>query len=186
MKKLLLLGAAALLSLGTINAQGWAWGPKVGATFATANGIPDAKVLPGVSAGLFFESVACNWFVIESDLLFSMQGFKVKNDSTDASVRLNYISMPVLGKYYVIDGLNLQMGASFDYLIHTGATINKEDVDMGGDFNRFNIQLLAGLAYDFDFGMILEGRYSYGLTPLTPEASDVYSGMLQVAVGWRF
>ena len=188
MKKLLLLCAAAIVSLGTLSAQGWAWGPKVGATFATANGIPDAKILPGVSAGLFFESIACNWFVIESDLLFSMQGFKVDSSDTtaDASVRLNYISMPVLGKYYLIDGLNLQMGASFDYLIHTGAKVDDVEVDMDGDFNRFNIQLLAGLAYDFDFGMVLEGRYRYGLTPLTPEAEDVYSGMLQISVGWRF
>lgn len=187
MKKLFLLCAAAMLSLGTISAQGWAWGPKVGATFATVNGIPDAKTLPGVSAGLFFESVACNWFVIESDLLFSMQGFKVDGgENGDASVRLNYISMPLLGKYYVIDGLNLQMGASFDYLIHTGAKVAGEEVDMSGEFNKFNIQLLAGLAYDFDFGMVLEGRYRYGLTPLTPEAENVYSGMLQVSVGWRF
>ena len=111
MKKLLLLCAAALLSLGTISAQGWAWGPKVGGTFATANGIPNAKIIPGISAGLFFESVACNWFVIESDLLFSMQGFKV-DDELDTKVRLNYISMPILGKYYLMDGLNLQMGAS--------------------------------------------------------------------------
>ncbi len=186
MKKVLLLCAAAMLSLGTISAQGWAWGPKVGATFATVNGVPDAKVLPGVSAGLFFESVACNWFVIESDLLFSMQGFKIDNSEGDASVRLNYISMPVLGKYYVIDGLNLQMGASFDYLIHTGAKIDGKEVDADGAFNRFNIQFLAGLAYDFDFGMVLEGRYRYGLTNLAPEVSDVYSGMLQISVGWRF
>lgn len=186
MKKLLLLGAAALLSLGTISAQGWAWGPKVGATFATVNGIPNAKTQPGISAGLFFESVACNWFVIESDLLFSMQGFKTDGDNGDANVRLNYISMPLLGKYYVIDGLNLQMGASFDYLVHTSAKIDDKEVDMGGDFNPFNIQLLAGIAYDFDFGMVLEGRYRYGLTPLTPEAENVYSGMLQVSVGWRF
>lgn len=186
MKKLLLLCAAAMLSLGTISAQGWAWGPKVGATLSTVNGIPDAKLLPGVSAGLFFESVACSWFVIESDLLFSMQGFKVDREGTDSSVRLNYISMPILGKYYVIDGLNLQMGASFDYLVHTGAKVDGEKVDMDGDFNKFNIQLLAGLAYDFDFGMVLEGRYRYGLTPLTPEAENVYSGMLQISVGWRF
>lgn len=176
-----------MLSLGTISAQGWAWGPKVGATFATANGIPNAEIQPGLSAGLFFESVACNWFVIESDLLFSMQGFKVNgSEEGDTSVRLNYISMPILGKYYVIDGLNLQMGASFDYLVHTGAKTGDKKVDMDGLYNKFNIQLLAGLAYDFDFGMVLEGRYRYGLTPLTPEAENVYSGMLQVSVGWRF
>ena len=176
-----------MLSLGTISAQGWAWGPKVGATFATANGIPNAKILPGVSAGLFFESVACNWFVIESDLLFSMQGFKIDGgDEGDTSVRLNYISMPLLGKYYVIDGLNLQMGASFDYLVHTGAKVGDTKVDVDGEFNKFNIQLIAGLAYDFDFGMVLEGRYRYGLTPLTPEVENVYSGMLQISVGWRF
>lgn len=186
MKKLLLLCAAAMLSVGTISAQGWAWGPKVGATFSTVNGIPDAKVLPGVSAGLFFESVACNWFVIEGDLLFSMQGFKVQGNDTDASIRINYLSMPVVGKYYVIDGLNLQMGAAFDYRIHTGSTINDESVDLDGRFNKFNIQVLTGLAYDFDFGMVLEGRYLYGLTPLLSEADNTYSGMLQISMGWRF
>ena len=187
MKKVLLLCAAAMLSLGTISAQGWAWGPKVGATFATVNGVPDAKVLPGVSAGLFFESVACNWFVIESDLLFSMQGFKIDNSEGDASVRLNYISMPVLGKYYVIDGLNLQMGASFDYLIHSGIkTDSATEFNIDGDFNKFNIQFVAGMAYDFDFGMVLEGRYCYGLTPISTQTQDAYSGMLQVTAGWRF
>jgi hypothetical protein len=186
MKKLLLLCAAAMLSVGTISAQGWAWGPKVGATFSTINGIPDAKALPGVSAGLFFESVACNWFVIEGDLLFSMQGFKVQGGDTDASIRINYLSMPVVGKYYVIDGLNLQMGAAFDYRIHTGSTINNESVELDGKFNKFNIQVLTGLAYDFDFGMVLEGRYLYGLTPLLSEADNTYSGMLQISMGWRF
>ena len=186
MKKLLLLCAAAMLSVGTISAQGWAWGPKVGATFSTINGIPDAKVLPGVSAGLFFESVACNWFVVEGDLLFSMQGFKLDGSENDASVRLNYISMPVVGKYYVIDGLNLQMGAAFEYLIHTGSKVNDKSIDLDGAFNKYNIQIITGLAYDFDFGMVLEGRYLYGLTPLLSEVDSSYSGLLQVSLGWRF
>ena len=186
MKKFILFLAAATLSFGTLSAQGWAGGPKAGLTLSTANGFANAELKPGFSAGLFFESVACNWFVIESDLLFSMQGFKVDGENTDTSVTLNYISMPILGKYYLMDGLNLQMGASFDYLIHTGAKIDDKEVSVKGMFNKFNIQLLAGLAYDFDFGLILEGRYRYGLTQLTPDADDIYSGMLQVSVGWRF
>ncbi|MBQ1964290.1 MAG: PorT family protein [Tidjanibacter sp.] len=185
MKKILLLCAAALMVATAANAQGWAWGPKVGATFSTINGVRDVKVREGVTAGLFFESVACNWFVVEADLLFSMQGFKM-NDEYDSKVRLNYLSMPVVGKYYVIDGLNLQMGAEFDYLIHSGIKSDNDSFDIDGEFNRFNIQLIAGMAYDFDFGMVLEGRYSYGLSPLATTTKDVYSGMLQVTAGWRF
>lgn len=186
MKKILLMCATALMVTVAASAQGWAWGPKVGATFTTINGVPDLKLREGITAGLFFESVATNWFVIEGDLLFSMQGFKV-DDELDTKVRLNYISMPIVGKYYVIDGLNLQMGASFDYLIHSGIKTNaKTDVSIDGDFNKFNIQLIAGMAYDFDFGMVLEGRYCYGLTPISTQTNDVYSGMLQITAGWRF
>ena len=185
MKKLLLLCATALLSLGTLSAQGWAWGPKVGFNLATANGFSNAELKPGFSAGLFFESVACNWFVIESDILFSMQGFKVDGEN-DTKMTLNYISMPVLGKYYLIDGLNLQMGATFDFLIHSDAKVGDKDVSAKGMFNKFNIQMLAGLAYDFEFGMVLEGRYLYGLTPLSPSTQEVYSCMLLISAGWRF
>ena len=123
--------------------------------------------------------------VVEADLLFSMQGFKM-NDEFDSKVRLNYLSMPVVGKYYVIDGLNLQMGAEFDYLIHSGIKSDNDSFNIDGEFNRFNIQLIAGMAYDFDFGMVLEGRYSYGLSPLATTTKDVYSGMLQITAGWRF
>lgn len=185
MKKILLLCAAALVLATSANAQGWAWGPKVGATFTTINGVPDTQVREGVTAGLFFESVATNWLVLESDILFSMQGFK-QNDADNTKVRLNYISMPMVAKYYVIDGLNIQMGAAFDFLVHSGIDSDKVSGEIDGEFNRFNIQLISGLAYDFDFGMVLEGRYSYGLTPVSATTNDVYSGMLQVTVGWRF
>ena len=186
MKKILLLCAAALMVATAANAQGWAWGPKVGATFTTVNGVPDLKLREGVTAGLFFESVAADWCVIEADLLFSMQGFKVE-DELDSKVRLNYLSMPIVGKYYVIDGLNLQLGASFDYLIHSGIkTDSATEFNIDGDFNKFNIQFVAGMAYDFDFGMVLEGRYCYGLTPISTQTQDAYSGMLQVTAGWRF
>lgn len=178
--------ATALMVTVAASAQGWAWGPKVGATFTTLNGVPDLQLREGVTAGLFFESVASNWFVIEGDLLFSMQGFKA-DDELNTKVRLNYLSMPIVGKYYVFEGLNLQMGASFDYLIHSGIKVDGEtDISIDGDFNKFNIQLIAGMAYDFDFGMVLEGRYSYGLTPISTQTNDVYSGMLQITAGWRF
>lgn len=186
MKKILLLCATALMVTVAASAQGWAWGPKVGVNFSTLNSVPDVKLREGISAGVFFESVATNWFVIEGDLLFSMQGFKA-DDELDTKVRLNYISMPIVGKYYVIDGLNLQMGAAFDYLIHSGIKNDGEgDVDIDGDFNKFNIQFIAGMAYDFDFGMVLEGRYCYGLTPVSTQRNDVYSGVLQLSLGWRF
>lgn len=185
MKRILLLCAAVLTLSAGANAQGWAWGPKVGATFSTINGVPDTQVREGVTAGLFFESVATSWLVLESDLMFSMQGFK-QNDADNTKVRLNYISMPMVAKYYVIDGLNLQMGAAFDFLVHSSLDSDNGDADVDGDFNRFNIQLIAGLAYDFDFGMVLEGRYSYGLTPVSSTVNDVYSGMLQITAGWRF
>lgn len=186
MKKILLACATALMVTAAASAQGWAWGPKVGLTMSTINGVEDVQLREGVSAGLFFESVACNWFVIEGDLLFSMQGFKA-DDELGSKIRLNYISMPIVGKYYVFDGLNLQMGAAFDYLIHSGIKVDdNSDVDIDGDFNKFNIQFVAGMAYDFDFGMVLEARYSYGLTPMSTQRNDIYSGMLQISAGWRF
>lgn len=78
MKKGLLAIFAMLCVTATASAQGWGFGPKVGATFANVNGLEGTKMKAGVVAGMFAERDINNWFSIQAELLWSQQGYHQK------------------------------------------------------------------------------------------------------------
>ncbi|MBP3357208.1 MAG: PorT family protein [Rikenellaceae bacterium] len=190
MKKLL-LSVIGLCMMGfAAQAQTWSFGPKAGMSFATVNGVDHARVRTGFVAGMFAERRLKNVMAWQAELLFTSQGYFTKFDGNPKTVyRLNYLSMPIVSKYYLMGGLNLQLGGQFNYLVSA-----KQDVKHGGgktdiksNINKFDVSFLTGLAYDFDCGLIIEGRYTIGLTRLLRTSDhSVTTGSLQVAVGWRF
>ena len=186
MKHILTIMFAVLAMSITAKAQSWAWGPKVGMTFSTINGAENAEVREGVVAGLFAERAVNEWLVMQADLLFSQHGYDLKADPK-VRYRVDYISLPIVGKYYLIDNLNFQLGGQFEYLVGAKKKVSgSSSQSVRDEFNRYNIAFIAGIGYDFDFGLLLEGRYFYGLTQMTPLQDNSRSGYLQFAVGWRF
>ena len=92
-----------------------------------------------------------------------------------------------VSKYYLFDNFNFQLGGQFEYLLGAKEKVSGQSSrSIRNDFNRYNISFIAGLAYDFDFGLVVEGRYFYGLTQLTPLADNSRSGYLQLSLGYRF
>ncbi len=188
MKKFL-LSIAALLAAGIFaaDAQVWSFGPKAGVTFSSANGVKDSRSRTGLVAGAFAEVELCDWFAVQGDLLYSQQGFDTKTADIRTRYQLDYMAMPVVTKYYLIGGLNIQLGGQFCYLINAKSKITgTERQSIKGETNRFNVGVITGLAYDFDFGMVLEGRYTLALTDTFIGAEKQRGGALQVMVGWKF
>ncbi len=190
MKKFLLSVAGLFLIGLCANAQPWGFGPKAGASFSTVNGVEGAKMRAGVVAGVFADRMINDWLSVEADLLYAMNGYRFHDlNGVESKINLDYIYMPVVAKFYLTDGLNFQLGARFGYLV-----TSKEDIDGGDKFtirdaiNRYDVDFLTGLAYDFDFGMIVEGRYNIGLTNMLRMSSEVpvTNGALEFVVGWRF
>ena len=190
MKKILLSVAGLFLIGLCANAQPWGFGPKAGVSFSTVNGVEGAKMRAGVVAGVFADRMINDWMSVEADLLYTMNGFRIHDvEGVESKINLDYIYMPVLAKFYLTDALNFQLGARFGYLV-----TSKEDVDGGDNYtirdviNRYDVNLVAGLAYDFDFGMILEGRYNLGAMKVArvATASPMTNGSLEFIVGWRF
>lgn len=188
MKKIL-LSVAGLLMLGLCaNAQPWSFGPKAGAIFSTINNVEGAKARTGIVAGVFAERMVNDWFSLQTELLYSMQGVKFNNADVNGKYHLDYITMPVLAKFYLISGLNLQLGAQFGYLVDANQTVDDVKSSITGQVNRYNVGLFTGIAYDFDFGLILEGRYNIGLTDVFvgTGSENLRAGNLQIAAAWRF
>ena len=119
----------------------------------------------------------------QPELMYSNQA--VKTDAGD--VKMNYIAVPLLLKVYPTTALSIEVGPELSYLISTSpSTMAVDGAEIKvGDCKGMNIGLAAGLAYDFEMGLTVGARYTYGFTDMAKNLKWKNSN-IQVTVGWMF
>jgi hypothetical protein len=199
MKKVLLIVAVMLLSISTGSFAQVKVGVKAGLNFAnqdwSSQGIsvsPDSRT--GLLIGGFVNLKLSDEFAIQPELLYSMKGAKLASgalfdDSDDVTLKLNYISVPVMAKYY-FGGFNLQAGPTFDFLVSAKAEEGSEDEDIKDEFKGMDLGLGFGLGYDLPLGLCFDARYILGLSDINDMSEEgnveVKNKSFQIAVGFRF
>ncbi len=174
MKNLKLLFVILIITQLSI-AQEIDFGVKLGANFATLNDASGFDNKTGFVGGAFvgakFSKVG-----LHAEVLYSQQGAEF--DATDFD--LNYINVPVLLKYYLIGGLNVQVGPQFGFLVDDtlpdASTFEAETFDLSG---------VAGLGIDLPFSLRADARYIFGITD-TFDAIDGKNGVFTIALGYSF
>ena len=119
----------------------------------------------------------------QPELVYSNQA--VKTDAGD--VKMNYIAVPLLLKVYPTTALSIEVGPELSYLISTSpSTMAVDGAEIKvGDCKGMNIGLAAGLAYDFEMGLTVGARYTYGFTDMAKNLKWKNSN-IQITVGWMF
>jgi opacity protein-like surface antigen len=192
MKRIFLI-ALALMAFGVTNAQQTRFGIKGGLNISTVVGgdVDNTKSLVGFHVGGFAEIHVVEKFFIQPELLFSAQGTKFDGPfGTDADLKLNYLNIPVLAKYYIVDKFSVEAGPQLGVLL--SAKTDDNDIK---DFTRsvdlgFNI----GAGYNFTDNFSVGLRYTIGLSPLSDEdidnADDYYDSAknsnLALSLGYKF
>ncbi len=183
MKKLLFLG---MLTLGTLsmNAQGIDFGIKAGVNFANITDATGLDNRTGFVAGVFVGGKFNDNLGIQADLLYSQQG----GEFSAGDFNLDYVNVPILIKYFVSQGFNIQAGPQFGVVVNddtqtvVGETIN--DIAT----NNFDVAGVIGLGYDLPMGLRVDGRYSFGLSDV-PDERDFDKGknsVITLSVGYSF
>ena len=137
MKKLFLMAVMALATVssfaqhavGTFTIQ-----PKVGLNLANVTK-GDGDIRVGAVAGAEFEYQVSDIFSLSAGALYSMQGCKgevnVEGFDVDATVKLDYINIPILANVYVIKGLKYYSFLNsfhFEYIVYKFALIIKHAI----------------------------------------------------------
>ncbi|PBJ13691.1 porin family protein [Flavobacterium sp. ACN6] len=193
MKKIILT-AIAVMAFGFANAQQTRFGIKGGLNLSTIVGgdVEDTKTLVGFHVGGFAEINIVEKFFIQPELLFSTQGAKVDGGfGGDVDFKLNYLNIPVLAKYYIVDNkFSVEAGPQLGVLLSAKAEDNDiKDFTRSVDFG-FNI----GAGYNFTDNLSVGLRYTIGLSPLTDEdvdnADDYYDSAknsnLAISLAYKF
>ena len=213
MKKVL-FAAVAVFAFGAANAQDMSFGAKAGLNVATLTGdVEDANSLIGAHAGVFAEFKISDKFSFQPELLFSMQGAKQEASSTESSggvtftedyeskIKLSYINIPLMAKFYVAEKFSLEAGPQIGFLMSakedysytlTGPGFNESgsaEEDVKDSLKGIDFGFNLGAAYDFTDNLFAGVRYNLGLSNISDiEGSDVElkNSVLQVSLGYRF
>ena len=168
MKKLISL--LLLTTITAVNAQGLDFGVKLGFNFANVDGIEDFEQRTGLSAGFFAGARLGDKLGLQIDALYSQQGAEVGQTYSDIvqDFNLDYISIPVVVKYYITENLNIHAGPQM------GILLNDETSVVGQVFDNIGTDSLdwlgtLGLGLDLPLGLRAEARYSFGLKKDAPE-----------------
>jgi hypothetical protein len=130
-------------------------------------------------------------FAIQPEIVFSRQGQTFTTPSaSNLEASFDYINIPIILKFYLIGGLNLQAGPQFGFLSSAkGDLINKLNntqlagQDLSNFVNSSDVSIGAGLGWDFPFGLNVNARYNIGLSDVNKYTGNTIPGNLTSSLG---
>ena len=183
MRKLIVLSLSLLITAQLV-AQEFDLGIKAGVNFSSLADASGLNNQTGFVGGAFVAFPLDDQFAIQVDALYSQQGADIDLGKFD----LDYITLPVVLKFYIVDRFNIQGGPQFGVLLNDDTQVAVGEIVNDIAVNDFDFAWVAGAGLDLPFGLRVDGRYGFGLTKV-PDSSSLSSGrnsVVTLAVGWAF
>lgn len=133
-------------------------------------------------------------FAVQPEVLFTSQGGKSKlarvGDDRLYTNRLNYLAVPVMFQYYMLPGLNVELGPQVEFLLS-----GKAKFDGGGstniksELNKAGMSFNVGAAFQLPFIRLgVSARYCFGLTNVfdSSTGSNAKNSVFQLGAFYRF
>ena len=202
-KKILSMVVLMSTSLCTFAQNGvgdWSFMPKAGLNLATMTNDDDAKIRPALTIGGEFGYVASPKVALSFGAMYSQQGCKGNVQGIDATIKMDYINVPIIAACRVTDNLSVKVGLQPGFLINDKVKISangasaevglKESYEAAGmdvTINKFDLSIPIGISYDFN-NVQLDFRYNAGLTNALsiPGGEGTKNSVFQFTIGYKF
>jgi len=181
------------------SAQGLEYGVKGGANLATLTSdetpAQDFGFRIGIVAGVYAKRAFGRRLDVQPEVLFSQEGASVTAASVDATIKIDYLRVPVLARYRLSSsgrGFLVYAGPSLGIKLRAESVAEfggqKVKTDISDDIETFDLGLAFGAAYDAGRWSV-DGRYTWGFSNLTADPDDpnkVRHRVITGLVGVRF
>ncbi len=205
MKKVLIISAIVLLGLTAVNAQEVEFGIKGGINIATITediGFVSFDNRTCFHFGAVAEIGISEKFSFQPELLYSCQGadYSVTDDfdeptkaiaTFEGTIKVDYLNIPLMAKYYVVERLSLEAGPQVGFLISAKDEFGGEEEDIKDFVKGIDFGVNFGIGYKLDGGLNFGARYNLGLSDAndnTEELGDatLKNGVFQFSLGYFF
>ncbi len=213
MKKLLMIIAIVLFGFTDVNGQDkMEFGIKGGVNLSdiTGDGVESFDGRKCFHFGVVMEIPISKKLSFQSELLYSCQGSDyggivdssidepttvIRKASTyDGTIKVDYLNVPLLAKYYIVEGLHAEVGPQVGFLL-SAKNEYESDFDSGEDdikdyVKGIDFGIDFGLGYKLDNGINFGARYNLGLTDSNddPDLVNVTykNSVIQFSLGYFF
>ncbi|MBQ0148007.1 MAG: PorT family protein [Flavobacteriaceae bacterium] len=171
----------------SIQAQTLHYGIKAGYNAANIGGdVDNSKTLSAFHVGLLVEVALSDQFSLQPEVLYSAQGAKF-NSNRESNI--DYVNVPILVKYYFIDGFSVEAGPQIGFLTKSEDKLNGQTIDYKDETKGVDFSIPVGLSYRFPINIFASLRYAFGLSNFNDLESSNYKmnhQVFQASVGYRF
>ncbi|WP_169718966.1 porin family protein [Aequorivita capsosiphonis] len=198
MKKFYLIIIVTFFISTTSTSQNVVYGVKAGMNLSKFSGSTndpysgyDGKV--GFHLGGIIEISLTEMFSIQPELLYSYQGTNINSGA--GRIGTHNVQVPVLGKYYILDGLSAEAGPVMEYLASAkyNATLTseggRETIDITDNYKSLNFAFGFGASYKLISDLFFGIRYNFGISNINDadlKDSKTKSNVLQLSAGYFF
>ena len=193
MKKVFLFAVLAVFAFTSVNAQEVKFGVKAGVNLASITGddTDDLDSRTSIHFGGVAEIVFSEKFSFQPELLYSGQGAKYEEEGYKETWKLDYINLPLMAKYYIVEGFSVEAGPQVGFLMSSKWEAEYEGETEDGDIEdikSIDFGLNLGLGYKMDNGLNFGARYNLGLSNgYDGEGDDeLKNSVIQIYVGFMF
>ena len=178
MKKGVLFCVALMLFSSAVLAQEVRFGVGGGMAISRGSYKPDdgidRRVFAGFDGGGFVEIGVCEKFMLQPEVNFSIVGVEINNGEKEATIKLRYITVPVLAKMNVSKNVNLFAGPQLGFLLSArrDSSFTNETIDLDGNFKKNDFGLVFGGEYKFGRHIFLGARYYLGVHQIAEPWND--------------
>lgn len=170
MKKLIFIGLLIFFVSG-VQAQETRFGVKGGTNFANIFGDDyGADTRISIHFGLLTELGISKRFSIQPEILYSGQGSK----SDYLTWKLDYLTVPILAKYFIAEGFSLEAGPYMAYNLLSEWKVETDSFDMKEETARIDMGAGFGLEYELLTGVFFQVRYQLGMITIWDYIHDSY------------
>jgi hypothetical protein len=169
----------------SITAQDHPIGLKFGGNMSSlsGDGTDDLSAMPNFHAGFFMEIDITKDVKVQPELLFTVYGFK-QSEGDVSNVRLNYVALPVIIKYFISESFSFDLGPQVGLLVTAkNGTGSLADVKSNFYDRDFGVNLGASLVISEKVSA--SARYYFGLSDITTENTNNQNRALQLALQFK-
>lgn len=195
MKKLMIIVTLFGMIMVTQAQQDIRFGIKGGLNISVINGedVENTESRTSFHGGILLEIPIAEKLSFQPELLYSSVGIKENYDNPE--LRLNYLTLPLMAKYYLVNNFSLEVGPQIGLLLSADAKVDGESE--GGVeelFKNFDAAINFGIGYKLDNGFNFGARYNLGLIKIFDSFSffneeveiKAYNSVFQISIGYFF
>ena len=150
----------------------------------TGDGTDNVSSKTNFHVGFFMEINAAKDFKIQPELLFSVYGFKLDGEDDTYNIRLNYVILPVMAKYFVSETFSLDAGPQVGLLV-TAKNGTGSLADVKSDFYDRDFGINVGASLAISEKVSASARYYFGLTDVTAADTKNFNRAFQIAFQFK-